>query len=1050
MSTFDRPENAGSSEQGGMARAQKSSLLNPGLGMGSTRDSRAQEAIRMKDEQLRILTDQNSHLLKSLDQVEEEANTMQLEKLAIEEEDRKLRDQNFELQSKARAADAAMRKAQAEMADKDKQLKIMTDQNSELLRLLETEESQTAKLEREGSGLRGDLESLRSKYSSLLTTAKTHEEMASKAAREGQLRAEELRLLRSEVEQLRGQNAEMRRKTQVEIESLHEQLRIRKEKQYHLLEKMQGAEETKRQAEDQVTAMEEKLRALHARTVELETQLQVEARAKRAQMDANKALSVEGENLATANRDLQDRLENAEQERMRMEAEARDSGEQLREMAEKVFQLLERLKLAEIGKTKAVEALRKKEQELVAQKKKNGRLLKESTLEGKARVKAELDKKVLVDQIRALKKHNAELSSRCRDEVKAKLSEHEDKKQAQEKVRTLGGRLSFLLNKLQSDEEAKIVAREEMKKMEAQLRTLSERNSELSQKLGATGESNRIITHAMRLKQEELQNLAIRHEALSRQLQDKEVALSESQIQEKEETNGEKSTEDKTTADDIRIRGGKGVYFVDARPTQGLLLIGAKTKNTVELMNRLQINEFLKRAQKSVHFKERLVEKVTHLLGLLSVEEGDRHRIIREGEDRSDQIDHLSRKTGYLQERLHLEEEAKRRTLLRYVHSVKEQAASSEAYLKATGQVGSQPKGGVLQLPESGIGDEEVHALAALLRGNMNVTELNLRSNIITDEGARALGAVLAGLSGLKSIDLRENKIGKNGIRGLAEALERAGRVRHVYVHAGGKIEALGTGMWAAPRPTNVDNSQAVTVETVCVLDVRNNRTENIIENQTYGIKLDMSGNIDNSTKKKVGDTTTKVRSSKNTARKDIGDMGGKKLVTTRVKSAPGKGRANDFKDRKRWKQKEFNEKKLERQRLKRENRRKEGNWSGRSGGISTKPALQEVTIRKKSNSQKNSGQSLPPLGRKVLSASAPLLNSADDVTATNHNFESKTIAGSDLNAHIQRAAREADGVLSSSNMTQRAKDNTRKKKSSSLNAGLMKSPLLQSASFKR
>ena len=139
------------------------SMIKSGLGMGSTRDSRAQEAIRMKDEQLRILTDQNSHLLKSLDQVEEEANTMQLEKLAVEEEDRKLRDQNFELQSKARAADAAMRKAQAEMADKDKQLKIMTDQNSELLRLLETEESQTAKLEKEGSSLRADLEGLRSK-----------------------------------------------------------------------------------------------------------------------------------------------------------------------------------------------------------------------------------------------------------------------------------------------------------------------------------------------------------------------------------------------------------------------------------------------------------------------------------------------------------------------------------------------------------------------------------------------------------------------------------------------------------------------------------------------------------------------------------------------------------------------------------------------------------------------------------------------------------------------------------------------------------------------
>ena len=141
---------------------QKSSgMVSSGRGMGSTRESRAQEAIKMKDDQLRILTEQNSHLLRSLDSVEEEANTMQLEKLAVEEENRKLRDQNFELQSKARAADAAMRKAQAEMADRDKQLKIMTDQNSELLRLLETEEAQTAKLEKESGGLRVELEGVR-------------------------------------------------------------------------------------------------------------------------------------------------------------------------------------------------------------------------------------------------------------------------------------------------------------------------------------------------------------------------------------------------------------------------------------------------------------------------------------------------------------------------------------------------------------------------------------------------------------------------------------------------------------------------------------------------------------------------------------------------------------------------------------------------------------------------------------------------------------------------------------------------------------------------
>jgi len=69
---------------------------------------------------------------------------------------------------------------------------------------------------------------------------------------------------------------------------------------------------------------------------------------------------VDLENLKLANRDLKTKIETSEQERLRMEAEARDSGEQLREMAEKVFQLLERLKLSELGKTKAMEAMRKK------------------------------------------------------------------------------------------------------------------------------------------------------------------------------------------------------------------------------------------------------------------------------------------------------------------------------------------------------------------------------------------------------------------------------------------------------------------------------------------------------------------------------------------------------------------------------------------------------------------------------------------------------------------------------------------------------------------
>ena len=92
--------------------------------------------------------------------------------------------------------------------------------------------------------------------------------------------------------------------------------------------------------------------------------------------------------------------------------------------------------------------------------------------------------------------------------------------------------------------------------------------------------------------------------------------------------------------------------------------------------------------------------------------------------------------------------------------------------------------------------------VAALLRGNTTIADLNLRGNLITDEGARALGAVLGGRSSLRTLDMRGNRVGKQGIRAIAEALERSERVRHVYVHAGGKVEALGTGRWAVPRDT--------------------------------------------------------------------------------------------------------------------------------------------------------------------------------------------------------------------------------------------------------
>ena len=350
-----------------------------------------------------------------------------------------------------------------------------------------------------------------------------------------------------------------------------------------------------------------------------------------------------------------------------MEAEARDSGDQLREMAEKVFQLLERLKLAELGKTKSMEALKKKEQDMVALQKKNARLIKESTEEGRARVKAELDIKVLQDQIRALKKHNQDLAQKSKDEAKEKVKAIEECEQLLEKNKTLDSRLSFLLNKVQVDEEARVIQAEDRKKLEAQVLSLTEKCEELQLKLTETGESNRIITHAMRLKQGELNDMTKKYEALTKELDFRNA---------NEEGPDGQSALDMSGArpgapddiDNVRLNEGRGRFYVEAKNAGGgaLLVLRGRRPLYAEWLEQKGVNDFLKKSQKTTRFRDLIVERFGAVYGLLMVEEEEKVKMIEELKNRDNQIDHLQKKMAFIQDQLAIEEDAKRRMLLRY------------------------------------------------------------------------------------------------------------------------------------------------------------------------------------------------------------------------------------------------------------------------------------------------------------------------------------------------------------------------------------------------
>lgn len=791
-------------------------------GIRSSREERSTQ-------KLKALHEENARLSSSLEKAEDSIVAIQRERDKFSSENQVLRDSLFDCQTKTSAATDELEKITSQHSDQDRHYPELKKQNAELLQLLEDEEANTAKATSQYHAIKTEAQALRDNNAKLVEDSTSNRDAADMSLRQSQLQADEIRLLKAEVEQLKQRGSESSMKNAVELESLQEQLRVRKEKQYQLLKKMQQQEEARTHADDLVAGLEDKANGLKDRTLSLETQLQLEINAKENAEESNEQLQTETRKLIERNKALVANQDTAEQDRLRMEAEARDNGEQLREMAEKVFQLLERLKLAELGKTRSMDALKSKEQEVSGLKRKNACLVKEAAKEAATREKAELDKKASDDQLRALKKQNTQLGVRCKEEARAKIREEDARKAAEQKVETLNGRLSFILNRLQSDEDERGVRKEETKKIEGQLKTFSDRCDVLQQKLEAAQECNRDLTQEVTTREAELKSTRIRLDALQQSVDEHQKSDA-----------ADEALDDKRlsikASQDRYLAGGRMRFFIDSKPTIGQVTIKAKNAKDREWLETKGCNAFVRKAMKSSNPQEVLLQRMTEMYGAAITMEKEIESTASSAQERDDEIELLERKLHYVHTRLGAEEESKRRTLLRYINAVKASVSLGEPGCERDREEVGRIGAGRIQLPEANIGDEETHAVVAMLRDNETIAELNLRGNQLTDDAARALASLLARPSALRFIDLRENRIGRNGIKVIADALERSERVKHVYVHAGGKIEALGSGEFDGDETSSAhrrDSQGLSSVGSVCIVDVRDNTHESITSKTT-------------------------------------------------------------------------------------------------------------------------------------------------------------------------------------------------------------------------
>ena len=810
---------------------------------------RAHEAVRMKDEQLKVLQQQNRKLLGTITDMEEEVADAKHKLAEVETAALRVQDENLQLRTSVQRAEEhgrleAERHFQQEVEASQHQLRVMAEQNTELLRLLEAEEKRS-------TASRTELSEYKSRYKEAV----------------------------NELSHVRGEMDE-------EITTLKETAKNSQQRERELLAEMESKDEQARGLRMNISNLEDKLVKVSTSNVELNSRLldqQRETSEKEEYMQSgvdNALVDLQNTLAATSTE-----LDIERREKGRLKSEVKEQADQLKEMAEKVFQLIDRLQSAESAKAPAEEA--------AVQVGKNLREAKERVLRLETE-RAEADKQArrFGEELRKARQKTQvnqqklqEVTKMHRSEKELRLREARGRQEQQDARKALAGRVSYLMNKAALDDESRANARVDVKKLETQLHRSMKENEKMNAHLRRTKEANKVLTESMRIKADELEKMQVESQMRTwdQDKANKRLQADKASIKKKGvfgSRGGSSNGGGGAGGSDVSVDGkgtslsrGSGYTIIKQLPRgREKAMPGLRAEKdderAISLLKKLQINEFFRYVSRRPNERslELCAEKVAQVLGTLRMSEAIAAARARRAENIMDrlrsELDMLRRKAQDQGDRLFSEEEAKRAALIKYLHTVIQQGVNSDSsdgsnidmdrrqQKQNTSQRGDGGTGFLdfgdtsshadstviemtlppvtVRLGSSGIGDEEIHALVAVLSSKDRADLLDLRGNSIGDVGARGLATLLRSSNVLAEVDVRDNCIGPTGVRILAEALEHNTRVRHVFVHGNGRIEALGSVSGGSDGNGgngggDQDEDDAV-IDTVIVVNVANQR----------------------------------------------------------------------------------------------------------------------------------------------------------------------------------------------------------------------------------
>eukprot|EP00928_Gymnodinium_smaydae_P005987 TRINITY_DN1207_c1_g1_i1.p1 TRINITY_DN1207_c1_g1~~TRINITY_DN1207_c1_g1_i1.p1 ORF type:complete len:834 (-),score=271.74 TRINITY_DN1207_c1_g1_i1:111-2612(-) len=664
---------------------------------------------------VRFLQQQNAEATKSLDKLEEERDSALQDVARWEEKQLQLQATYKQLQAELANTEEKCQISQAEIQKRDEQIRLLSEQNRSLLVMLEQEEKLNKERDEEQRKLEGQREHLQTIVDKYDVLKETGNQQLTNAYTEISKFNEEYRNTTNETEQLKEAEANFTAQAKVDVEVLEQKLKEAKQKNVQHLQQIQHNEVHEHRMNEAIQKLKETLEELTVQKKGVKMQLDMDVSSRDGWTQSKAEVERRKETLEKTVEALRASLKSAEDHNQKMQDENKQGADYFRQLGDSVYKMMDQLRQNQMDLKKAETLGMDRQKQIVNMDRQCQTLQQELQLEVDAKLAAEAEARNASQMQALLQKKNKMLEEA-----------HGLALKAQEKVEK---RLQELISKETA---------------------LQAQNDYLSSRIDGNEEDKGALRYELRQQEEEMRQAAATNSQLTQQHTEQEDRKNDAEA----ERTAVKAELDYIKREDMLDETGR------TKP----ILIESESK----LIERLQINEFLFKAQQARNPVPMLVEKVSHVLEMLHTAQTQADLYLQDLQRSNTMLTALRQKNMVLYEKVQLCETWKMRALLKIASNAFEQRNTVKGHVAA---LSSNLYLDGLQYTNKELG--ELYKVITNYGKNEKVKEIRLQDNSLTATAVPQLCSLLELCPYMVRLDLRRNKLDEAAIAKLQGFIER-------------------------------------------------------------------------------------------------------------------------------------------------------------------------------------------------------------------------------------------------------------------------------------